>query len=93
MKKLEKAFTNDERNIIINKEYNPLAVICKNYERGGLFMEETKEGLLNELVKTLCKKYNQREEFIILLIKICLDFKIDDYKLIEKFLINKEKNI
>lgn len=89
----EKVFTNEERNIIIRKEYNPLTVNCKNYERGGLFMEKTKEGVLNKLAKTLSKKYNQREEFITLLIKICLDFEIKDYKVIEKFLINKEKDI
>lgn len=89
----KKVFTNEGRNIIIRKGYNPLTVNCKNYERGGLFMEKTKEGVLNKLAKTLSKKYYQREEFITLLIKICLDFEIKDYKVIEKFLINKEKDI
>jgi len=93
LKLKKKVFTNEGRNNIIKQEYNPLAVIYKNYERGGLFMKETKEGLLNKLAKTLSKKYNQREEFIILLIKICLDFEIDDYRMIEKFLINKENSI
>ena len=94
MKNVEKVFTKEKRNNIIRKEYNPLTVNCKNHERGsGLFMKETKEGVLNKLAKTLSKKYNKREEFITLLIKICLDFEIKDYKVIEKFFINKENYI
>lgn len=66
MKKLEKGFTNDERNIIINEDYNPLSKdYNKSYERGGLFMEETEDIVLKEILKGLnLKERNFVEEHI-----------------------------
>lgn len=68
---VEKVFTNDESNNIIKKDYDPLKVNCKIYEREGLFMEE-KEIVLKE-------KKNSKK-FIKLLTKICLDLKVKNYK-------------
>ena len=84
VEKCKKVFTKEERNIIINKDYNPLKVNYKIYKRGsGLFM---KNETLNR-VKKIGKKYNKSENVTKLLLKICLDFKISDYeKIIEKFL-------
>lgn len=50
----KKVFTNEERNIIINSKYNLLNKDNKNlYERGGLFMKETKDVILSEIMKQL----------------------------------------
>ena len=49
----EKVFTNEEMNIIIKKDYNPLKVNYKIYKRGGLFMKGTKEVELEEVMKEL----------------------------------------
>ena len=49
-----------------------------------------KDVVLNEVKKELSKKYNKRENFIKVLTKICLDFKIYNYKEeIENFLKNQ----
>ena len=46
-----------------------------------------KDVVLNEVKKELSKKYNKREIFIKILTKICLEFKIYNYKEeIENFL-------
>lgn len=77
----EKMFTKDERNNIISEKHNPLKVNYKNlFEKEGLFMNRTKEVLLDEEENTLIKNFSKSEKFIKLLIKICYDFKIDDYK-------------
>lgn len=73
--KNEKVFTKEMKNNIINEKYNPL-----NYEREGLFMKGTEDIVLDEVVKELSKKYNRSEKFIKLLTKICVKFKINNYK-------------
>ena len=50
----KKRFTNEEKNIIIKKDYDPFVINYKNYERGGLFMMKgTKEVEINEVIKEL----------------------------------------
>lgn len=50
----KKAFTNDDRNIIISRKYNLLNEdYKKSYEREGLFMKETNDIILDELMKQL----------------------------------------
>lgn len=54
LKLKKKVFTKDEGNIIINSKYNLLNKDNKNlYERGGLFMKETKDVILSEIMKQL----------------------------------------
>lgn len=51
---VEEVFTKKEKNIIISKDYNPLKVNYELiYERDGLFMNETKDILLNEITEEL----------------------------------------
>ena len=47
---VEKIFTKEIKNNIINQKYNPLNKDESFYERDGLFMKETKDVLLNEAV-------------------------------------------
>lgn len=57
----KKAFTNDERNIIIKKDYNPLKVNYKIYKRGsGLFMKEK-----NIILSKNTKELNLKDKIII----------------------------
>lgn len=91
--KSKKVVTINKKNIIISQQYNNIEVNCKKYKRNMLLMKETKEGVLDKVVKTLSERYNQNEKFINLLIKMCLDFEVSDYKIIEKFLINREKGL
>lgn len=50
----EKVFTNKKSNNIIEKDYNPLNKDYKGfYEREGLFMKETKDIVLEEMLKGL----------------------------------------
>lgn len=51
---VEKVFTKKEENNIINENYIPLKVNFKNLlEKDGLFMNETKDILLNEITEEL----------------------------------------
>ena len=59
--KNQKAFTKKESNNIIKKDYNPLKVNYKIYEREGLFMRETKDVLIKDIEKEL----NWREKIIV----------------------------
>ena len=53
-KREEKVFTNEGRNNIINEDCNPLSKdYNKIYERGGLFMKETKDIVLEKILKGL----------------------------------------
>lgn len=64
----KKVFTEKERNSKIKKDYNPLKVNYKIYERGsGLYMESEK--LI--IAKQLSKKYNKKEELILKMIEKC----------------------
>lgn len=50
----KKRFTNDEKNNIISLKYNLLNKDDKDlYERGGLFMKETNDVILSELMEQL----------------------------------------
>lgn len=52
--KCEKRFTNEEKNIIINKDYKTLIKdYDKSYKKGGLYMKETKDVVLKEILKGL----------------------------------------
>jgi len=52
--KEERLFTGEGKNIIINSKYNLLNKDNKNlYERGGLFMKETNDVILSEIMKKL----------------------------------------
>ncbi len=61
---VKKVFTNDVRDIIIKKNYNPLK--ANKIEREGLCMKE--------------KELNNNKNFIKLLTKICLDLKVKNYE-------------
>lgn len=50
---VEKVFTKEIKNNIINEKYNPLSVDDKIYEREGLFMRETKDIVLDEIMEEL----------------------------------------
>lgn len=85
---IKKLVTKKENSNIIKDNYNPLKVNYKNlFEKDGLFMKEKKEVILNNEEEKIIKKYNKTEKFIILLKKICIDFKTDNCKKeIERFL-------
>lgn len=52
MKNVEKLFTKNDKNIIINDKYNLLSEDCQRfYEREGLLMKETEEVVLDEVMK------------------------------------------
>lgn len=54
VEKCKKMFTNEERNIIINEDCNPLSKdYNKFYERGGLFMIKTKDIVSKEQMNRL----------------------------------------
>ena len=86
-KESKKVFTNEERNNIISKDYNPLKVNYKIYKRGsGLFMEN--ETL--SIVKKISKKYNKKEVLILEMMKKCKEMGYDIQsclKLINEFYI------
>jgi len=72
-----KVITNNKCDNIIKKDYKPLKVNCKIYEREGLFMKETKDVILDEVIneeiyqqfkKEICKKddyFSEKELYII----------------------------
>ncbi len=83
MKKVnEKMFTKEESNSAVGKKYIYLE---ENYEicrRKGLYRVER-----NQVIKQLSKKCKSSKKFINLLIKICIDFGVSDYRdIIEDFI-------
>lgn len=59
-------FTKKEKNIIINRNYNPLKVNCKLiYEREGLYVK----GEILDVVKKLSGKYNKKEVLLLEMIE------------------------
>ena len=67
--KNEKIFTKNEKNNIMGRKYNPLNKDEGFYEREGLSMKETKDVVLNEIIKGL----NWREKIIVKIYqKICI---------------------
>ena len=50
---VEKIFTKEIKNNIISEKYNPLNKDESFYESEGLFMKETKDVLLNEVIEEL----------------------------------------
>lgn len=72
VKKCKKVFTKNESNNIMRKKYNPLK--ANKCEREGLFMKETKDVILDEIVKELSKKYNKREQVVKVLLDKCKIF-------------------
>lgn len=65
---MEKLFTNSKSNNIMKEKYNPLK--ANKFEREGLPMKE-KDEVLNVIVEELSKKFNKREQVIIILIEEC----------------------
>ncbi len=86
-----KVFTKKKLNSTIKSDYIPFGVNDNIYKRrDGLYMKQTKQGELEKKIEKLSKKYNKSEDFIKLLIKICLNFKIDNYEVpIENYLMKK----
>lgn len=73
-KNAKNVFTKKESNDIIKKDYNPLKVNYKIYERGsGLFMEDEE---LN-VAKKLSKKYNKKVIVVLNMINKCKMFGYD----------------
>lgn len=50
---VEKVFTKEIKNNIINEKYNPLNKDESFYEREGLFMKKTKDVVLDEIMEEL----------------------------------------
>ena len=79
-KKEEKLFTKKESKVTIRKNYNPLKVNYKIYERGsGLCMENI---VLNNLKKELNLKNGTKEKVVEILFQKCkeLNYNIDESK-------------
>ena len=68
---VEKIFTKEIKNNIINQKYNPLNKDESFYEREGLFMRGTKDIVLDEVVKELREKYNKKEQVIKIMLEEC----------------------
>ena len=81
----KKTFTNDERNIIIKENYNPLIVNCKSiYKRGGLFMKK-EETILDSIMEVLDWKGKLIVKlFLKTFIKVYYTGKSDYFKYIKK---------
>jgi len=66
---MKKVFTKKKGKDIMKKNYNPLKVNYKIYERGSELLNMKREVL--KIAKTLSKKYNRKEELLLKMIQKC----------------------